>query len=267
LEPKGVLLERVARPIRRYLKEREDTARVIISSLLTDLSDDTGSKFSANSELSYEIACEMAKPFANYGQDMDEELNWGDMNWQPLPTDASPDYKKSKVEDVVWFLLTLWEREDFINELKNIYGDHLLRCQDPEYEKEIRLLELIKMRLGDDKLQACEVMLRDVLDSKRINTSIRAATSTPALIVQTPDARNNVPVTPEVRQPRTPRPRRPPPPTPHLAPPPSSKPSPRPSSGPPCATTPSASPPRSTLYRKNTSPASSASKACASCAG
>jgi anaphase-promoting complex subunit 2 len=209
LEPKGVLLERVARPIRRYLKEREDTARIIISSLLTDLSDETGTKFSSNSELSYEIACEMARPFANYGQEMDEELNWGDMNWQPLPQDASPDYKKSKVEDVIWFLLTLWEREDFINELKNIYGDHLLRCQDPEYEKEIRLLELIKIRLGEDKLQACEVMLRDVLDSKRINASIRAASTTTTSAFRTPDTRNRVSHTPEGPQPRTPRPRRP----------------------------------------------------------
>jgi anaphase-promoting complex subunit 2 len=217
LEPKGVLLERVARPIRRYLKEREDTARIIISSLLTDLSDETGAKFSSNSELSYEIASEMAKPFTNYGQDADEELNWNDMNWQPLPQDASPDYKKSKVEDVVWFLLTLWEREDFINELKNIYGDHLLRCQDPEYEKEIRLLELIKVRLGDDKLQACEVMLRDVLDSKRINATIRATNTISASAFQTPDARPQGPQTPEALPPRTPRPRRPVPFERHLA--------------------------------------------------
>jgi anaphase-promoting complex subunit 2 len=210
LEPKGVLLERVARPIRRYLKEREDTARIIISSLLTDLSDENGSKFSSNSELSYEIASEMAKPFANYGQDTDEELNWNDMNWQPLPQDASPDYKKSKVEDVIWFLLTLWEREDFINELKNIYGDHLLRCQDPEYEKEIRLLELIKVRLGDDKLQACEVMLRDVLESKRINGTIRTTINVPAATsIVTPDYRGREPRTPDGRQPRTPQPRKP----------------------------------------------------------
>lgn len=220
LEPKGVLLERVARPIRRYLKEREDTARIIISSLLTDLSDETGTKFSSNSELSYEIASEMAKPFANFGQDTDEELNWGDMNWQPLPQDASPEYKKSKVEDVIWFLLTLWERDDFINELKNILGDHLLRCQDPEYEKEIRLLELIKIRLGDDKLQACEVMLRDVLDSKRINASIRAATSSAALTstYHTPESRPRQPRTPEGIHPHTPQPRRPAPSTSRLAP-------------------------------------------------
>lgn len=200
LEPKGVLLERVARPIRRYLKEREDTARIIISSLLTDLNDETGTKFSSNSELSFEIACEMAKPIANYGQEADEELNWGDMNWQPLPQDASPEYKKSKVEDVIWFLLTLWEREDFINELKNIFGEHLLRCEDPEYVKEIRLLELIKVRLGDDKLQACEVMLRDVLDSKRINASIRATSNVSASAFKTPEARNRGPRTPRTRQ-------------------------------------------------------------------
>ncbi|KAJ8114603.1 hypothetical protein OPT61_g3559 [Boeremia exigua] len=209
LEPKGVLLERVARPIRKYLKEREDTARIIISSLLTDLQDETGNKFSSNSELSYEIASEMAKPLANMGQEPDEELNWNDMNWQPLPQDASPDYKKSKVEDVIWFLLTLWEREDFINELRNILGDHLLRCQDPEYEKEIRLLELIKMRLGDSNLQACEVMLRDVLDSKRINASIHAAiaASRPAQVLFTPGQQRN-PHTPVGRHPRTPQPRR-----------------------------------------------------------
>lgn len=211
LEPKGVLLERVARPIRRYLKEREDTARIIISSLLTDLNDETGTKFSSNSELSYEIASEMAKPLANLGQEADEELNWNDMNWQPLPLDASPDYKKSKVEDVIWFLLTLWERDDFINEIKNILGDHLLRCEDPEYEKEIRLLELIKMRLGDNNLQACEVMLRDVLDSKRINASIRAAISAspPTQALSTPDQQNRGLQTPAGRHPRTPQPRRP----------------------------------------------------------
>ncbi|KAF2000423.1 hypothetical protein P154DRAFT_492082 [Amniculicola lignicola CBS 123094] len=196
LEPKGVQLERVARPIRNYLKEREDTGRIIISSLLTDSNDRT--KFGAGGELSYEIASEMQKPFANFNQEEDEELNWGDMNWQPAPTDASPDFKKSKVEDVIWFLLTLWDREEFINELKNILGDHLLKAADPEFEKEIRLLELIKVRLGDDKLQACEVMLRDVLDSKRINASIRASGNSPQPQgLQLPRTPDGVPKTPE----------------------------------------------------------------------
>lgn len=204
LDPKGVLLERVARPIRRYLKEREDTARIIISSLLTDPDDEVGNtKFASSGELSYEIAMEMKKPFANR-EEADEEFNWNDLNWQPLPNDASPDYKKSKVEDVIHFLLTIWDKEDFINELKNILGDHLLRCQDLEYEKEIRLLELIKVRLGDEKLQACEVMLRDVLESKRINGTIHATGD-----VLTPEDQGQQPETPAGPGPRQPRPHRP----------------------------------------------------------
>jgi anaphase-promoting complex subunit 2 len=181
----------VARPIRRYLKEREDTARIIISSLLIDVDDEASSKFSSNSELSYEIASEMAKPFA-HTDPTDDDFNWNDINWQPLPHDASPEYKKSKMEDVIYFLLTLWDRDDFINELKNILGDHLLRCQDAEYQKEIRLLELIKVRLGEDKLQACEVMLRDMLESKRINDTIRTT-------VESSKRKSQVPRTPEGR--------------------------------------------------------------------
>lgn len=37
---------------------------------------------------------------------------------------------------------------------------------------QIRLLELFKLRLGDNNLQACEVMLKDVLESKRMNKQI-----------------------------------------------------------------------------------------------
>ncbi|CAI6338826.1 unnamed protein product [Periconia digitata] len=188
LEPKGVLLQSVARPIRKYLKDREDTARIIIASLLIDVDDENERNLPSNGELCYEIASEMAKPFA-HTDTTDDEFNWNDLNWQPLPHDASPEYKKSKVEDVIYFLLTLWDRDSFINELKNILGAHLLRCQDPEFQKEIRLLELIKIRLGEEKLQACEVMLRDVLESRRINDAIRSAAETSAQreqMLQTP---------------------------------------------------------------------------------
>lgn len=163
-----------------------------------DLNDENSSRLASTGELSLEIASEMARPFV-HSEDADEEASWNDMSWQPPPYDASPEYKKTKVEDVIYFLLTLWDREDFINELKNILGDHLLKCQDPEFQKEIRLLELIKIRLGEDKLQACEVMLRDVLESRRINDSIRTAGT---------KSQSELPQTPGALGPRTPRPRR-----------------------------------------------------------
>jgi len=101
----------------------------------------------------------------------------------PEPVDAGPEYRKSKSADIVASLLSLYDREDFITELKSILGEHFLAATTSGFEKEIRLLELFKLRLGDDKLQACEVMLRDVLESKRIDASIRATTRNPFDIV------------------------------------------------------------------------------------
>ena len=36
LDPRGVLIDRVARPIRHYLRDREDTVRVIVAGLLAN---------------------------------------------------------------------------------------------------------------------------------------------------------------------------------------------------------------------------------------
>ncbi|KAF2144767.1 uncharacterized protein K452DRAFT_349773 [Aplosporella prunicola CBS 121167] len=173
LDPKGILLEKVARPVRRYLRDREDTARIIVSSLLADVEDDEGNRIDPGPDISIEIAAEMLHPFESNIEEQDQELDWANMDWLPDPVDASPEFKKAKSENVLAYLLSLYEREDFINELKNILGEHLLKNEDSEFEKEIQLLELFKLRLGDTNLQACEVMLKDALESKRMNKQIQ----------------------------------------------------------------------------------------------
>jgi anaphase-promoting complex subunit 2 len=142
-----------------------------VSSLLADVADEKGNKLNPGGDVSIEIAAEMQKPLPS-SNEHDEDLNWNDMNWTPEPQDAGPEYRSSK-NDVISYLLTLYDREDFITELKNILGEHLLKNEGSEFDKERRLLELFKLRLGDDKLQPCEVMLKDVEESKRINTLIR----------------------------------------------------------------------------------------------
>ncbi|TLD20140.1 hypothetical protein E2P81_ATG09210 [Venturia nashicola] len=172
LDSKGVLLDRVARPIRRYLRERDDTARIVVSSLLFDIEDDNGNQIDAGGEISVEIAKEMNKPITDLDEH-DYDMDWDNMGWTPDPIDAGPDYKASKTQDVTTALLSLYDKEEFTNELKTILGDHLLRNEaDSYFEKEERLLELFKHRLGDDKLQACEVMLRDVQISRSMNKHI-----------------------------------------------------------------------------------------------
>jgi anaphase-promoting complex subunit 2 len=168
LDSKGVLLDRVGRPIRRYLRDREDTARIIVASLLADVEDENGQFLDPGPEISIEIAKEMLNPITAF-DDHDVDMDWDNMNWTPDPVDAGPEYQKSKSSDVTASLLSLYDREDFINELKTILGEHLLRNEESRFEKEERLLELFKHRLGDDKLQACEVMLHDVQQSRRMN--------------------------------------------------------------------------------------------------
>ena len=53
-------------------------------------------------------------------------------------------------------------------------------------EREIRNLELLKLRFGEASLQQCEVMLKDISDSKRINHAI-----TGTVDVRLPDVSGN----------------------------------------------------------------------------
>lgn len=177
LDSKGVLLDRVARRIRRYLRGREDTARIIVSSLLFDVEDEAGNEIDPGGEISVEIAKEMNRPITDLDEH-DYDMDWDNMAWTPDPIDAGPEYKASKTQDVTTALLSLYDKEEFTNELKTILGDHLLRNQEEShFEKEERLLELFKHRLGDDNLQACEVMLRDVQTSKAMNKGIHRDTA------------------------------------------------------------------------------------------
>lgn len=174
LDPKGVLLDRVARPIRRYLRDREDTVKVIVEGLLADLEDDDGEPINPSPDILTELAIELNGATNVAARDNDDaELDWDDMNWMPDPIDAGPEYRKSKHSDVIGTLISLFDtREVFVKEFQNMMGERLLR-KELLFEKEIRILELLKLRFGEGPLQACEVMLRDVLDSRRVNVAIR----------------------------------------------------------------------------------------------
>ena len=64
-------------------------------------------------------------------------------------------------------------KELFVNEYRTLLADRLLSQYSCDTEKEIRYLELLKLRFGDSQLHYCEVMLKDIADSKRINQHIK----------------------------------------------------------------------------------------------
>lgn len=94
LDPRGVLIDRVARPIRRYLRDREDTVRVIVAGLLASPAeeDNKGNDHMMRQEdVLVDLAVELNRAAELVAQsDDNQDLDWDDMNWTPDPVDAGP---------------------------------------------------------------------------------------------------------------------------------------------------------------------------------
>uniref|UniRef100_A0A0A9Y699 Anaphase-promoting complex subunit 2 n=1 Tax=Lygus hesperus TaxID=30085 RepID=A0A0A9Y699_LYGHE len=158
LDPTGILLETCTKPVRQYLRGREDTMRCVVMSLTDE----------GPGDLVDELV---------HGEESNQEnpLNWE--QWNPDPIDAS-DAKENKERqswDIISMLVNVYgSKEIFVHEYRNLLADRLLVQYSYNTEKEVRYLELLKLRFGDSQLHYCEVMLKDVYDSKRLNTHLHS---------------------------------------------------------------------------------------------
>ncbi|KAJ8481473.1 hypothetical protein ONZ45_g15310 [Pleurotus djamor] len=166
VDPPGVLLFKVADPIRRYLRERPDTIRSIVANLVGD--DDGGDSLVDESE----------PPRPLQLADADEYI---DVNWEPEPVDAGPDFRVNKPSDIISTLVSIYDSKDFfVKELQVLLAQRLLNVTDDQsdrVEKERRNIEILKIRFGEAALQVCEVMLKDMTDSKRTDQHIQSQQS------------------------------------------------------------------------------------------
>lgn len=177
LDPRGVLLEKVAIPVRSYLRNREDTVHAIAASLLAQV-DENGQVHGRDLE---KICADITIEISNSAVDAQDDrlLDWDDMNWVPDPIDAGPNYKSSRSDDIVGYILGLFDPDDFIKALASAFGEHLVHTSDTELVKELRLVEFLKSRLDASKLQQAEVMLKDMRDSTILNRRINPAQHMP----------------------------------------------------------------------------------------
>ncbi|KAJ5102686.1 hypothetical protein N7532_003215 [Penicillium argentinense] len=174
LDPKGVLLQWIARPIRQYLRYRDDTVEVIVRGLLAKPGGTHDPKgLPSGDDTLHELSTELSNAHKLSQQNNTHDLDWNDMNWTPDPMDASADYQKPKGADVIDSLISLFDsKETFVKELQTHLADRLLQDVDT-FNQEKTVLDLLKIRFGDSSLQACEVMLRDISASRTANDTIR----------------------------------------------------------------------------------------------
>ncbi|KAI2664220.1 Anaphase-promoting complex subunit 2 [Labeo rohita] len=150
LDPSMVILQVACQPIRKYLRTREDTVRQIVGSLTGDAEGCT--------DLANELS--RADPVTLETQDSEDEGN--------------KTGSKRRSSDIISLLVSIYgSKEIFINEYKTVLADRLLHQLNYNTAREIRNVELLKLRFGESHMHYCEVMLKDVADSRRINTNIR----------------------------------------------------------------------------------------------
>ncbi|XP_062409777.1 anaphase-promoting complex subunit 2 [Sardina pilchardus] len=165
LDPSMVILQVACQPIRKYLRTREDTVRQIVGSLTGDAEGCT--------DLANELS--RADPVTLETQDSEDEGSDPE-EWTPDPIDALTDKTGSKhrSSDIISLLVSIYgSKQIFIDEYRTVLADRLLQQLNYSTAREIRNVELLKLRFGESHMHLCEVMLKDVADSRRINTNIR----------------------------------------------------------------------------------------------
>lgn len=108
-----------------------------------------------------------------------------------------PEFRSAKPTDVLSTLVSIYDSQDlFVKELQVLLAQRLLAAKDGNIDKEVcffltlilfylwnsrprppdqrRNVEILKIRFGEEALQVCEVMLKDMSDSRRVDQHVQA---------------------------------------------------------------------------------------------
>jgi anaphase-promoting complex subunit 2 len=174
LDHSKVLLDRVVDSLQLYLCQRDDAIRIVVAGLLHDPSKDGSG---TASDTLTELAGLLNSGKQPQESTVDDDLDWDDMTWVPVPVDASVNYKRPKSEDVIGTLIgALGSKDTFIKEFQSILADRLLwgSAKGPgAFRQELAVLKLLRKRFGENALQNCEVMHMDVLQSDSLHPRVR----------------------------------------------------------------------------------------------
>ncbi|XP_047135714.1 anaphase-promoting complex subunit 2 isoform X1 [Hydra vulgaris] len=172
LDPAGVILENVCAPLREYLRNREDTIKCII----TCITDEESGPDLVEELISSDVGGEYNSDHESDGED-----------WVPDPIDAKTDLssRKQRTADIINILVNVYGSQDmFVSQYRILLADRILTNFNYSVSNERRYLELLKRRFGENHLHFCDIMLKDIQDSQRINRLIKDDASKQCAIEQ-----------------------------------------------------------------------------------
>ncbi|KAG3112977.1 Anaphase-promoting complex subunit 2 [Phytophthora idaei] len=171
LDPKGVLLEALSGPVKEYLRKRKDTVRCIVQSLTDE----------QNGDLFEELRRDNMR-LIQHDDDSDDDEDISPDSWEPDPIEADPTKtsRSRSSDDILRILVNIYgSRELFVNEYRMMLADKLLQNLQFDTDRDVQTLELLKLRFGEDSLQQCEIMVRDIEDSRRLNVNVQSTAEKP----------------------------------------------------------------------------------------
>lgn len=129
-------------------------------------------------DLYEELRRQDARPLEHGQADSDDEEEPPDMNWIPPPP-LSKERGNFLVTgtgasgDILSMLVSIYGSKDlFVNEFRLMLADKLLANLTFDTDKEVHTLELLKLRFGELSMRNCEIMIKDIDDSKRAISNI-----------------------------------------------------------------------------------------------
>ncbi|KAJ3681820.1 hypothetical protein LUZ60_014393 [Juncus effusus] len=184
IDPAGVFLESVGEPIREYLRGRKDTIKCIVGMVTGGGGGSGGGNGGSGGdglleELNREEG-EGKEEEEGEGEEVaDERQAWlNAQRWEPDPVEADPlkgTRNRRRIDILELMVSIIGSKDQLVNEYRVMLAEKLLNKSDYDIDSEIRTLELLKIHFGESSMQKCEIMLNDLIDSKRTNTNIKAS--------------------------------------------------------------------------------------------
>jgi len=178
IDPTDHLLESVAVGIKAYLRNRRDTVKCIISSL-TDPQNSGG-------DLYEELQRQDTVPLDEAQYDSDDNDELPTLDWTPAPSiyyqrtcggvlQQTATSTTRAGSDLLSMLVGIYGSNDlFVDEYRIRLADKLLTNIEFDTDIEVHTLELLKRRFGETSMRKCEIMIKDLSDSKRIAANIHS---------------------------------------------------------------------------------------------
>ncbi|KAL0898341.1 hypothetical protein Bca101_082302 [Brassica carinata] len=185
IDPAGVFLEAVSEPVRDYIRGRKDTIKCIV----TMLTDGSGGKANGSGNPGDSLLEELMRNEENQENvGFDDDFHTNDKHawinasrWEPDPVEADPlkgTLSERKVDILGMLVDIIGSKEQLVNEYRVMLAEKLLNNTDYDIDTEIRTVELLKIHFGEASMQRCEIMLNDLIDSKRVNTNVKKTSQT-----------------------------------------------------------------------------------------